>query len=383
MAFEFFALDSAQVQARSGAWEGLSNRRAFGWAAVNACPHPDLQEIDSLVPPLEEIPLTGPVGSMPEWDQIIRQQVRELHLHARSRYQDDSYPSLAIPRDVHGQSQGIAQLYGCTMVEQTTEPGLYYPEPWIQSPTDLAKLTRVPLEQCMTGRAIDFAAYAHEVTGGELAVRNPVTTGPIDSANYILGTMQLMQWIYDAPQALHDLLAQITESIVDIIHRLQAATGGMLCPDHCVCLPRGFALCSEVRHLLSADAYAEFEAPYLRSIGQQCGPYMIHSCGTWERMLPLDMTDDNLMMVHFQTREMNLKKVWEHTQGQLSLYVGPSVDLSETYTWPSETDFYRHLMSAFPQSVPLSFSIGNLQSYMTAQQELQGGTAGMFRRVGP
>jgi hypothetical protein len=378
MALGFFPLDEGQIKQRQPAWDGLTNRRSFGWAAIMSCPKPDIEQLGKSVVPAEEIPLTGPAGSRPEWDAVIAGQVRDLHLGARSRYEDDAYPAISIPRSVHGQSQCIAQMFGCEMIEQAAEPGLFYPVPWIQGPGDLNRIKVRAIEDSWIGRAVEFAQYARAVTGGALAIRNPVMTGPIDSANYILGSMQLMRWLHDEPQALHQLLEQITDIMIEIIHALQQAAGGALCPDHCICLPRGFALCSEVRSLLSATMYEEFESPYLRRIGQECGRYMIHSCGTWERTLPVDIKDENLMMVNFQTKEMNLRKVYDYTQGKLSLYVGESINLGDQYLWPCETDFYRHLMTAFPKAVPLSFTIKNAQNYLQAQEELGGSTAGMF-----
>ena len=347
MSFSFFPLNKKQVQTRQAAWEGLMARRPFGWAAIMNCPKPDYDQLSKAFMPVEEIPLFGPATGKPEWDILIKRQVCDLHLHALSRYEDDSYPAVNIPRSIHRGGQGFAELFGCELIEQGNDPGLYYPVPWIESPRDLIHLKLRQIETSWIGRAIEFAEYAYAATQGELAIRNPVMAGPIDNANLILGTMRLMQWIYDEPKALHELLEQITDMLVVIIHKLQKVTEGALCPDHCWCLPRGFALCSEVRHLISASMYEEFESPYLRRIGRQCGPYMIHSCGTWERMLPVDIKDENLIMINFQTKEMNLKKVYDYTQGKLSLYVGESINLGDQYTWPCETDFYRYFDVCF------------------------------------
>jgi hypothetical protein len=378
MSYAHFPLSSDQVLKRKVAWEGLANRKAFGWAAVCSSTKPDLAEVAEDLPPEDGIPLAWSSGMHPEWDAEIRTQVRALHAAALSRYQDDSYPAIAIPRPVHGQSQAIAELFGCRLIPQESEQNLYFPVPWIEKPSDLDRLRIKPVELCLYGKAIEFTEYAFKAVNGELSIRNPVMTGPIDCANYILGTMQLMHWIYDEPSALHRLLAIITEVLIGIILKLQASAGGRLCPDHCVCLPSGFALCSEVRHLISLDMYKEFESPYLRKIGRECGKYMLHSCGTWERTLSTDMQDENLMMVHFQTKEMNLAKVYDYTKGNLSLYVGPSVNLGDEYIWPDEASFYRHLIAAFPVPIPLSFSIGDIDSYLTVQEELGGGPSGMF-----
>jgi hypothetical protein len=383
MAFAYFPLNENQVQIRKRAWEGLMGKHPFGRAAIMNCPKPDLEQLSQNFTPADDIPLAGPAGSMPEWDDMIRRQICDLHLGAMSRYEDDSYPAINIPRIVHRGGQGFAEIFGCEIIGQGNDPNLFYPVPWIRNPSDLAKMKLRPPEDSWIGRAIEFAAYARAVTANSLAIRNPVMAGPIDNALLVLGTMQLMHWIYDEPAALHEFLEIITDVLIDVVHRLQNATGGALCPDHCWCLPHGFALCSEVRSLLSVSMFEEFEAPCLRRIGRECGPYMIHSCGTWERTLPIDMQDENLVLVNFQTKEMNLEKVYAYTQGRLSLYVGESINLGDRYLWPCETDFYRYLMTAFPEEVPLSFSIKDMYGYLQAQEETGGGTAGMFRwRIG-
>lgn len=379
MSFKYFPLTPYQVNKRKDAWEGLSHRRAFGRAAVVVYNRSDEDEISNTFIPEEEIPLVSLARSMPEWDKEIRKQVRALHVASLSKYQDDSFPALGIPRTVHGQSQTLAEIFGCRLIPQESEQDLFFPVPWIETASDVDRINLKPVEKCLYGKAIEFAKYAHEATNGELSIRNPVMTGPIDTANYILGTMRLMEWIYEEPEALHRLIEKITNVLIDIIKKLQAASGGKLCPDCSSCLPYGFALCSEVRHLISTEVYNEFESPYLRKIGRECGSYMFHSCGTWERMLEIDTADPNLMLINFQSKEMDLEKVYEITRGNLSLGIGISVSLAEKYLWPDDASFFRHLMTVFPEPVPIEFGIKDIEGYLAVQTEMKGGTSGMFR----
>lgn len=51
------------------------------------------------------------------------------------------------------------------------------------------------------------------------------------------------------------------------------------------------------------------------------------------------MDDPNLMLINFQTKEMNLKKVYEATRGNLSMLVGRSINLAEKYLSRTKSPF--------------------------------------------
>ena len=378
MGFNYFTLSSEQLAKRKVVWDGLTGKKPFGRLAAYYMQHPDSEEVGHDIPPADEIPLTGPAGKMPEWDKAIKEQVRNLSIKALSQYQDDTFPALVIPVS-YGQSQALAEPFGCRLIPQETEKDLFMPVPWIESAPDVDRIKVAPIENGLYWNAIEFTKYALEVTDGQLSIRNPVMTGPIDTANYILGTMGLMEWIYEEPEALHKLLRMITEMLIDTIKKLQKSANYKLCPDTGKCVDMGFSLCSEIRHLISADVYKEFEAPYLRQIGKACGQYMFHSCGTWERMLETDLEDPNLMMANFQSKEMDLEQVYKITRGRLSISVKASADLHERYLWPDESSFFRYLLTVFPEPVPLEVHVVDAKSFVAVQSELNGGSFGMSR----
>jgi hypothetical protein len=358
MSFSYFPLKGEPLLRRKAAWEGLVRKQPFGRPAL--CffgALPDREAVRQELPPAEDIKLRGQARRNADWDRMIRDLVLNLQVKANSVLQDDYYPAIDIPTVLYGQTQGVAELFGCKLIPQANEKNLYYPVPAVEDPRDLQHLTVKPVDRSFYGTSIEFARYAVEATDGQLSVRTPVMTGPLDTANYILGSMRLMTWIYDEPAALHQLLDRITDTIIDIIEKLKAATGGRICPEVDYCLDRGYGLCSEVRHLISAEAHAEFEAPYLRRISRACGLYAIHSCGTWERTIPALLADENLMLLNFQCREMDLPQVYSLTRGKVSISVKKSVDLDSRYTWENEQDFLAYAYSAIPEPIPVEIGI--------------------------
>jgi hypothetical protein len=379
MSFAYFPLSQEQKNQRSRIWESLFQHAHAGRVAISyQGKYPDQEQIEKQMMPDEEIPLgnRGEAG----WDQEIRRQIHRLRLNASSVLQDDYFPALSIPRPVHGQSQGLAELLGCELRKHEKEPDFYYPVPWITMPDDLDQIKIKPLEQCMYGQAVRFAEYAVRATEGQLAVRNPVMTGPIDTVNYIIGTMRLMEWIYDEPAALHKLLDIVTDQIIHVIQELKRVSNGQIAPDHSACMPRGYALCSEIRAIISENSFSEYELPYLKRISRECGPYMIHSCGSWEHVLKASMTDPNLRMVNLMSREVDVRKVFDLTQGNVSLAIGRTFNMNETWTWPDTQSFYRNIMQSISRPVPVELTVAaeDLQDYLLVQEEEHAGKSGMF-----
>ena len=103
--------------------------------------------------------------------------------------------------------------------------------------------------------------------------------------------------------------------------------------------------------------YEEFEAPYLKRLGEKFGPYMIHSCGSWERTIPSALTDPNLRVMNGQIRENDLKRLCELSGGRKTLSINPSKDLSEKYTWTNIKDFYEFILKTVPETQPFETNI--------------------------
>lgn len=377
MGFQYFPLSADERKIRARVWDSLLAKKPFGGLAVSLTSIPDYEESKKRVPLVEEIPLADVSAERnEEWDHDIRQQVHRGLVFAASRYQSDSYPAIGIPRSIYGQGQGLFEIYGCKLIPVPSEPGLYHVVPSIENASDVDKLQIQPLENSRFFNAFRFAKYAYESTEGQLPIKNPVMCSPIETANLALGSQRMMEWMYDEPEALHKFLGIATEKIISFINLFKRFVDGNNSPDIQSCLTGCFNLHSESRHMLSAEAYAEYEAPYLRRIGAACGPYGYHSCGTFERVMETDMQDPNLVIANFQTKEMDLKKVYDITKGRLSLSVGRSINLHERYLWPDEKSFYKHLLTVFPGPVPIETHVQDAEAFLQAYKETGGGALG-------
>ena len=267
----------------------------------------------------------------------------------------DFCPALDVPGFVHGQSQGIADLFGARV--EALPDGNFHVHPLAPDPKALMDMTVRPIRTSQYYIAVEYIRYARGATGGALPFRNPVMTGPFDTANYLLGTTTLLEWVYSEPEALHCLLNRITDVLIDMISALRDAAGGVINPHHPRCMRGGFDLCSEVRSLVSESIYREFEAPYLRRIGQSLGAFGAHSCGNWERTVECIVDDPNFRVMNGQIKENDLASLCRLAGGRLTLSIGRSIDVHDEFMWPDTQSYYEHILTNTPEGQPLELTI--------------------------
>ncbi len=337
-------------------WDALWQRRALGRVAVVVMPNEDRlnnakQTCANLQ--LKESPDLRPAGWTPKWRQAL---VDEIAAHcAYMQLPGDFCPALRVPGFVHGQSQGICDLFGARVEPQPDD--LFFVHPVADDTAWVDAVVPKPLETSQFWGAVEWIRYARMATGGRFGFRNPVMTGPLDTANYLLGTTRLMDWLYSEPEALARLLEKVTEVIIAMLGALREAAGGALYPETVYCMRGGFGLCSECRSLISSEHYDQFEAPFLRRIGEAMGTYSIHSCGSWERTLASSMADPNLRVMHGQVRENDLALLCRLSAGRMTFAIGPSINLCERYIWKDMKDFYAHVLKNVPLSQPLEMQV--------------------------
>lgn len=336
-------------------WDALWARQSIGRIAVAVPPNPEVvkraeRELSAL---RWAEPAKKPAGWTPEWRSCVVSGCAELV--AGLAMPGDRCPALAPPRFVHNQSQGICDLFGAQVEAQPD--GNFFVHPLPPAPALIDAVVPRPLEQSAYWGAVEWVRYARAMTDGVFEFRNPVMTGPFDTANYLLGTPTVMEWVYTEPATLHRLLDKITDVLIGMIRALQMAAGGRIyTPLHAGCTRGGYDFCSECRSLVSREVYEEFEARRLRRIGATLGPYGVHSCGSWERTIPSALNDPNLRVMNGQIRENDLAQLCELAQGGITLSIGPSVNLDERYTWARQEDFYAHILRTVPQTQP--FEVG-------------------------
>ena len=336
-------------------WDALWENRSIGRIAIAVQPDAERRK------QAKELPsdlLAKELGARPAcWSEEWRDSLLGglAGLLAGMQLPGEGLPALGVPRFVHGQSQGLCDIFG-TKVEPQAD-GLYFVHPLPPDPAVIDTIEPAPLESSIYWGAVEWTRYARAATVGQFTFRNPVMTGPFDTANYLLGTTVLMEWVYADPAALKGLLEKITKVTIEMVQALKEAAGGALQGDAISCMRGGPCFCSECRSLVSRETYDEFDAPYLRRIGESIGPYAIHSCGSWERTVTSAIDDPNFRAMTGQVRENDLTELCDLARGRITYGIGPSQELDERYTWKAMSDFYEHVVRTVPRTQPLEVSI--------------------------
>ena len=263
--------------------------------------------------------------------------------------------ALDVPGFVHGETQGIGDIFAAKV--ELLSCGNFHVHPLSLTPEAIADINPSLIAKSLYYKAVEYIKYARATTQGILPFRNPVMTGPIDTANYLLGTNTLLEWLYTEPKAIHDLLGKTTDVLIQMVKAIRDAAGGYLCSHHLKCVRGGFDFCSEVRSLISLDMYEEFEAPYLRRIGQELGAFSVHSCGNWEKNIPNIISDPNFRAMNGQIKENDLATICKLASGNLTLSIGRSVDVHDRFIWPSTESYYRHILETVPNGQPFELTI--------------------------
>ena len=352
-------------------WDALWQAKPTGGIAAGVFPSAERVE---RVKDRVRVALADDAPRPPRWHESWRESLADslYHLAAGLELPGDRYPALAVPRWLHGQSQGIADLFGCRL---TTQPdGNVYVHPLPANPAAIDAIEPAPLESSAYWGAVEWVRYARAATRGCVDIRMPITTGPLDTACYLLGPAVALEWVYAQPRTLHGLLGKITDATIGLIAALRQAAGGTVQPHHMVCMRGGFDLASEVRSIVSREVHEEFDAPCLRRIGEKCGPFGVHSCGSWERTVPIALGDSNLRAMNGQIRENDLATLCAQAGGRIALSIGRSVDVHARYTWPSQESYLRHVLATVPKDQPLEvwFGEADLPLWNRLHREVRG-----------
>ena len=341
-------------------WAALWSRRSVGRIAVAV--NPSKERVERQTAACEKSvparPRRKPVGYSDRWRASLVAAL--ANMRAGQELPGDAVPAVGVPRFTHGQSQGICDIFGARVEE--LPDGNFHVHPLPPDPEAVRRLTPKPLETSMYWNAVPYTRYAREIIGPDQPIRNPVMVGPLDTANYLLGTQTLLEWLHTEPETVRALLDRITE-VIEAFHKAwQDAAGGRTATHHLRCMTGGFDFCSECRSLISREAYETFEAPCLRRLGERLGPYAIHSCGSWERTVPSALADPNLRAMNGQVRENDLELLCRLSKGGMTFSIGRSVNVHEHLTWPDAQSFYEYVLRTVPPSQPLELAIA--ESYL-------------------
>ena len=128
--------------------------------------------------------------------------------------------------------------------------------------------------------------------------------GPLTTALQIVGYDKMIYWMYDHPSAIHDLMQQVTDALIDWV-RVQKEIAGQDAEDDAYVLgikiPSGYGgvwISDDDNVIFGPDLYREFVVPYNGQVLKAFGGGAIHYCGTATQHIKNYLETDGLCAIH-------------------------------------------------------------------------------------
>lgn len=240
----------------------------------------------------------------------------------------------------------LASGFGCRLCEATgngDDPAVT--EQSVHRVEDIAHL-RIPNPETdgWMPRVLRFMEYG--VQHGEMPVGMTDLNSPLCTAAQICGYDNLFYWMYDEPDAVHDLMHMICEAFtkwVSLQREICRETPGRSHGLQGVYTPRGGVWMSDDDLVsVNAELYEEFVLPYYQKIYREFQGGHLHWCGVGthqlDQILKIDALTavNNSPMGHFAVFE----KLHEKLSGKVAIEVQDAAPLDPDY-------YYGHLFANF------------------------------------
>jgi uroporphyrinogen-III decarboxylase len=109
--------------------------------------------------------------------------------------------------------------------------------------------------------------------------------GPLTSALQVLGYEKLIYWMFDHPEAIHDLMQLVTDALIEWVTLQKQAAGQEMTDDAYVLgikVPGGYGgvwMSDDDSVIFGPELYREFVVPYNAQVLKAFGGGSIHYCG--------------------------------------------------------------------------------------------------------
>lgn len=227
---------------------------------------------------------------------------------ARADLADDYVPTLS-----PGLRQGlIPTAYGA---EETWDGDHFWVKPMIQTAAEFKTLPRPDFTRDgVAAKILADTCFYRAATQGRLPIQMPDMQGPLDLASNFMGTERLFEEMYDHPEDVEAMLAQMADDFIAFMRLEQEAAGGELVPIHChpmIWLPphRAMAASEDLLAVISPRLYPRFGVPFNERIAEAFGNLILHSCGSIEHNLKPLAETRGLLGINFGVSETDLRKV--------------------------------------------------------------------------
>jgi hypothetical protein len=163
------------------------------------------------------------------------------------------------------------------------------------------QLPRSPAEVPILAETLATIGYFLEATGGRLPLSWCDIQAPLNTATSLVDISGFFVGMLDQPDRARELLAAITQALIDFTQRQSDLIGPRLArPGHGFASSRlgtGIGLSTDNLIMISPKLYEHFCLADNRALGAAFGGVAIHSCGDFARWLPSLLKIDNLVAV--------------------------------------------------------------------------------------
>jgi uroporphyrinogen-III decarboxylase len=238
----------------------------------------------------------------------------------------------------------LASAFGCEIALQPgpgNDPAVA--GPCITSPSDVAKLKLPdPHKDGWMPRVLETVDYAR--AHSDLPVGLTDMQGPLDTVGLMCGQEQLFMWMYEEPQAIHDLFDIVTEAFIEWVKVQKEHIGEPLDRSNGLqgvgASPVGVWESDDDMIMVGPKQYREFVVPYVSRIFEAFGGGSLHFCGKGFQHL------DNILAVK-DVRVVNVSPMAHHSAfGEFRRGLGEAVVIQLQDIAPIEVeDYYRKLFA--------------------------------------
>jgi hypothetical protein len=189
-----------------------------------------------------------------------------------------SFPSLNL---VHFGTGPIATAFGAEMITQSgIQPHF---RPAVHKAEDALKIEKPDLHRGgILGDILDRIEFYNDATQGKIPISISDNAGPWNVASSVWHYEDMLEGIYECPEAVHYLLKLATEAIIEVdetqIETARNAWGIIGDTMGGGWLPRGCGVADDVMVTVSANMWKEFFLPYNEILSRLYGGITYHCC---------------------------------------------------------------------------------------------------------
>lgn len=150
----------------------------------------------------------------------------------------------------------------------------------------------VPVAQTPEGRQnLEMIEYFMDKTKGKVPVSFSDIQSPLNMLTYLLPVTDLFMEVFEDPDGLKEAAALLSELLTEFLKEQKKLIGDSLAsPGHGFASSRAFSgvgLSDDTSIMISAEAYQELFQELDEQIGSAFGGFVYHSCGNWEKKIPM------------------------------------------------------------------------------------------------